>query len=429
MKELAWNHDSKRQIYLASDVSPFSRFPNELEYSPPLHPSIKATKKKKKDSGSDRIFGHLEFYWISPELNCDQASEAKLIFYPQYPETRFSGFLRGTSTVPSEYLREKSGEKYDNRLLFLGTDRASKTYGFLAVGHDDLRVQIRNEAGYDENVGINRLELESTTTAEQRLLLALKKIYLGGWHNGIRLKNGIQVPCTAPQAVGFTLEALLGISPNSDNAPDFEGYEVKAVTVTRSGWDLSKAVTLMTPEPTHGVYCNSINKFLEEYGYADRKGRSNRQNFGGVHRVGTRHQLTGLLLRLVGYSPARPNQMDLGGSLSLVDDRLEAAAAWSFAKLIDTWKKKHELAVYIQAQKRKNPTVQFQYLEDVRICKGADFFNLLRCLAGGLVYLDPAIKSEGWQSGNAKIKKRNQFRIAMRSIPELYQTSKVVSLA
>lgn len=427
VKELAWNHDSKRQIYLSTDLSPFNQFPNRMEVSPPLHPSIRATRKPKA-KGSDRIFGYLDFYWLSPDLSLDNASEAKLIFYPQYPETRLSGFLRGSMTVPSKYLREKSGEVFKNRLLFLGTDRQSKTIGFLAVGHQDLRDQVRNEGEYDQSAGLNRLEISGASTSEQRLLSALRKIHSGGWHNGVRLKDGIHIPCVAPQAVGFTLEALLGIAPNSDNAPDFEGYEVKALTVQKPGWTSSKAVTLMTPEPDIGIYCKSIHEFLSAYGYADRKGRADRQNFGGVYRLGNRHHLTGLLLRLVGYSLSQPDRLDSEGVLALVDDDLHTAAAWSFAKLLDVWKRKHEKAVYVQVHKRTCPAVQFHYLKEVQICEGADFIRVLKCIAEGKLYLDPAVKAEGWNSGNPKIKKRNQFRIPTQSISDLYRTSKFVAI-
>ncbi len=427
VKELAWNHDSKRQIYLSTDLTPFSQFPNRLEASPPLPPNLEATKKS-KPKGSDRIYGHLNFSWISPNLETDQAAEAKLIFYPQYPETRFSGFLKGSNTVPSKFLCAKSGEKYENRLLFLGTDHIQNTYGFLAVGHSNIREDIRLEPEYDEKAGLNKIEIDQSSTSEQKLLTVLRKIHRNGWHDGIRLKHGEIVPCSAPQAVGFTLEALLNIPPNSDNAPDFEGYEVKALTVNKAGWGTSKAVTLMTPEPDIGRYCQSIKEFLEAYGYPDRKGKPNRQNFGGVYRQGVRHPLTGLLLDIVGYSDEVPNRMDGDGMVAFVDKELEIAAAWSFAKLIDTWKNKHEKAVYVQVLKRKNPNTQFRYLNEVQICEGADFFKVMKCISEGTLYVDPAVKAENWLLPGMKIKKRNQFRIAMRSISDLYRTSKRIQL-
>ena len=198
-----------------------------MEVSPPLRPHMQASKKPKAKSG-ERIFGYLDFYWLSPDLSLDSANEAKLIFYPQYPETRLSGFLRGSQTVPSKYLREKSGEVFNNRLLFLGTDRQLKTIGFLAVGHQDLLDEVRststNLIGIESNIGW----LHRRTTAT--FCIAKNSLQ----HDGTRLKDGICIR-VAPQAVGFTLEALLGIAPNSDNAPDYEGYEVKALTVQKPG--------------------------------------------------------------------------------------------------------------------------------------------------------------------------------------------------
>ena len=36
VKELAWNHDSKRQVYLTTDLSAFNMFPNRVQYDPPM---------------------------------------------------------------------------------------------------------------------------------------------------------------------------------------------------------------------------------------------------------------------------------------------------------------------------------------------------------------------------------------------------------
>jgi len=399
-----------------------------LEISPPLHHSIKASQKPKA-KGGDRIFGHLEFYWLSSDLNLDRAKEAKIIYYPQYPETRFSGFLRGTSTVPNIYLKEKSGEIFENRLLFLATDQQSRTIGFLAVGHDKLRTEVLREVGPSQDSGLISLELFSSSTSEERLLSALRGIHLSGWHDGMRLKkDGKRVSYAAPNAVGYTLEALLGIIPKGDNSPDFEGYEVKSLTVKNPNWNLKKPVTLLTPEPDLGIYCKAIKEFFSAYGYADKKGKSNRINFGGRHYVGIESRLTGLMLQLSGYSLSEPERVDSNGVLALIDKELQTAAGWSFIKLLDRWKRKHENAVYLQAQKKTTPTIQFRYLNKIMICEGADFTRVLRCLAEGTLYLDPGLKAENWDSGSPNIKRRNQFRVPLQSISELYRTSKYVSL-
>ncbi len=425
---MAWNHDSKRQVYLSTDLSPFNIFPNHIEDCPPMPTGLVATKKN-KPKGSDRIFGHLDLWWITQDLTIDNAKFAKLIFYPQYPEVRLSGFVRGTKSIPSRFLREKSGETYENRLLFLGTDRTTRTYAFLAVGHTRLRNQVRNESGYEIDAGLNRIELQNDSTSEKRLLTTLSDIHRSGWHEGKRLKKGVTIPYNAPNAVGYTLEALMGIEPNGYNAPDYEGFEIKALTSTKLNWSSKKVVTVMTPEPDIGAYCKSIRAFLEKYGYPDQRGRTDRRNFGGIYKVGgKRHSLTGLILGLTGYSLSDPDHIEPNGRLQLTDEMMEIAAGWSFRKLLEIWTRKHEAAVYVPAISRREPNQQFRYLDQVLICEGADFFRVLRCFLDGDLYLDPSVKAEGWESSTTKIKKRNQFRIKLCSIPKLYKSSKIVSL-
>ena len=97
---------------------------------------------------------------------------------------------------------------------------------------------------------------------------------------------------------------MLGVSANGNNEPDFAGYEVKAMTVSQFGRSENKVVTVITPEPDIGVYQDaSVLEFLERWGYADKKGRPDRRNFGGIYRVGTRHKTTELTLTLTGYDP------------------------------------------------------------------------------------------------------------------------------
>ncbi len=427
VKELAQKHDSKNQIYLTTDLSSFNIFPNKMKFGPPLSTGMVETKKKKK-KGNDRIHGLLDFYWLSVDAKLEQSKHAKIIYYPQYPEARLSGFLKGIKSLPSKYLKEKSGTFFSNRLLFLGTDNNGRTIGFLTVGHESLRDELHCEQEYDLDAGLNRIELRSGSSSEERLLKKLKEIHELGWHNGMRLKNGKIIPCKAPQAVGLTLEALLGVAPNSDNAPDYEGFEVKAMTVPQFGKGLNKAVTLMTPEPDIGLYHGEIKEFMHKYGYPDRNGKTNRQNFGGSHYLGDVHQLTKLMLQLAGYNLEMGDKFDPAGQLELVDEFKKLAAGWTFTHLIEIWKNKHERAVYIPAVKRKSPSVQFQYSNVIQLCYGANFLKVLTGFINGILYYDPAIKAEEWNTKTPKIKRRNQFRIKASNIPELYDKSKIVHL-
>ena len=222
------------------------------------------------------------------------------------------------------------------------------------------------------------------------------------------------------------MEALLNVRPNSRKAPDYEGFEVKALTVSNFNRITSKSVTLFTPDPDSGFYLAGIVEFLRTYGYRDRRGRPDRQNFGGVHRVGQRHNLTNLLLQLTGYDSKNPNSFDSDGALELIDELDQLAAGWSFKKLISHWKKKHEKAVYVPAIKDKS-VVQFQYSNKVEICYGADFFRVLDCLVTGDMCYDPAIRALYW-STRPKTKARSQFRIKASKISSLYSSSRIVDL-
>lgn len=71
------------------------------------------------------------------------------------------------------------------------------------------------------------------------------------------------------------LEAELGIAPNGYAEPDFMGWEVKQYSVRDFVHFRPKSpVTLMTPEPTGGIYQNEgVAEFLKRLGYPDRAGK------------------------------------------------------------------------------------------------------------------------------------------------------------
>lgn len=431
VKELAWNHDSKRQIYLTTDLSAFNMFPNRVQYDPPMPKGLESTRKtRNRDRG--RIFGHLSFRWITPEGAASTASDAKIIYYPQYPEVRLSGFLKGVTNVPSRYLREKSGAVYSNRLLFLGVTGDDAVVALLAVGQAALRDELRALTGYRLDAGLNAIPLlDPTEPTRLRMLRDLKAVHDKGWIAGKRLTGAGAVPCTSPNAVGYTLEAELGVTPNGDNAPDHLGWEIKAHTVTRFGVTTNKVVTVFTPEPDRGLYQErGPLEFLRMWGYPDRSGIADRVNFGGIYRVGRVAELTGLCLQLPGFDPAVPDRMAPDGMVALVTPEGELAAGWSFAKLIDCWRRKHAAAVYVPALKRTSKSdVDFHYGAEVLVCEGTDFLQVLKAMHEGALYLDPALKATGWSSGAPKLKRRNQFRIRMSDVPALYRNSNTECLA
>ena len=432
VKELAANDDSKRQIYLTTDLSAFNMFPNRMEDDPPMPEGMAATQKPRSRERANRIFGHLAMSWIGLDGARFEASLAKLIYYPQYPEVRLSGFLKGADNVPSIYLKEKAGELFVNRLLFLGTTGADEVVAFLAVGHDSLRDDVRRAHGHDSEAVLNEIALFAPRESPRQVLVQrLATINRKGWIAGRRLSAGGAVPYQAPNAVGYTLEAELGVTPNGDNVPDFMGWEVKAHTVAAFESTAAKVVTLFTPEPDLGVYSDeSVTEFLRRWGYADLQGRPDRRNFGGIHRVGQVHERTGLCLRIRGYDRDPTGRVDPEGDLALVAADGEIAAGWSFRKLLDRWQRKHNATVYVPAISRTvEGTRQFCFGASVMLCEQTRFQFVLDAMYDGLLYLDPAVKAEGWSTTAPVIKRRNQFRMKMESVGSLYLHTEVVDVA
>ena len=195
------------------------------------------------------------------------------------------------------------------------------------------------------------------------MLEELGRIHRCGWIDAKRLrKDGTVVPCRGANCGGFTLEAELGVSANSLAEPDFLGFEVKQHAVSGFGRPSSGgAITLMTPEPTGGLYCEAgVEPFVRAYGYADKLGRPDRLNFGGVYRVGSRVGSTGLRMELVGWDSSRSRIADANGGITLLDEADTVAAMWHFTGLIKHWQRKHDRAVYVPSMKSDEVPMQLQ---------------------------------------------------------------------
>jgi hypothetical protein len=184
----------------------------------------------------------------------------------------------------------------------------------------------------------------------------------------------------------------------------------------------------MTPEPTGGYYKNEgVPAFIRRFGYADKRGRTDRLNFGGIHKVGIHHKSTRLAIRLLGYDIPKHQIVDASGSVQLVDEDGLVAASWSFTGLLKHWTRKHQKAVYVPSQCQKEPERKYCYGDKVRLAMRTDFLLFLRAMSEGVVYYDPGIKMEASKRG-AVVKRRSQFRVSSRNIPRLYETIETVNL-
>lgn len=422
-KVLPRNANSKNQVYLAPDLSQLGKIPSgEVT----LHEST-----TKKGGGVEAVFrSALDFYWIRRDGHPCHAPDAKLIFYPQYPEVRLSGFLRGCSDAPSSlYDKGKRGEEPD-RILVLGVGNGTKVLGITLPPESPAAREIGTYYPRDTYGVFCMLPVPGLAAGDGflELMRELCAIHRRDWVPSCRLdKNGVLVPCNAPNCNGNTLESLLGIRSNGYSQPDFRGWEIKARNVPNSAKPGISVVTLFTPEPTAGAYVrDGLLAFMRRYGYADTRGRPDRLNFGGVYRAnGAAHAKTNLCLVVDGFMEGG-RKYSPTGAIRLLDRKDREAMSWSFAKLIDHWKTKHAHAAFVPAQQRLTPDRQYRYGRSILLGEGAEFGLFLAAMEAGKVYYDPGIKVEKASTEKPLTKRRSQFRVSSKDIPALYASSRVV---
>lgn len=407
-KPLAENDNSKNQIYLGSDFSVLNILPVGDIFSD--------TRGE-----STNFKAAMNFFWITDEHKISNAPGAQLILYPQYPEVRFSGFLRGSRGAPSHLLRER----LVGRVLFLGICDDRRVIGYVDISDSGLVKELKS-LGELKSQGvfseIPYVGLNKVVDTRVQLLTELGRIHRLNWIDSKRFTTqGNFIDCLSSNCGGFTLEAELGIIPNSNAEPDYLGWEIKQhASRTLEKFDNGGAITLMTPDPSAGYYAeHGVADFLLKFGYADKRGRSDRINFGGIHIAGKRHPSTGLTLTLIGYDGDSNTITDASGGIYLVADSGQLAAGWSFSKILVHWNRKHNQAAYVPSMMRKTPRQQYRYGSIIRLGENTNALLFLSAVNSGKIYFDPGIKLEN-VSTHPKSKSRSQFRIHPRNLNALY---------
>lgn len=414
VKKLASNDNSKNQVYLGGSFEVLNIFPlSEIK------------TEEAGDWNRERFKASIDFSWISSDGSLYPAPNAQLILYPKYPEVRFSGFLARCENPPSELMTQRLA----GRLLFLSVTDNGKILGYVTAPDSTLAIEF-NELQADDEIGVFKvINLPLTENNRVKLLDELYRIHQLDWITSKRLdKNGNILPCLSPNCGGYTLEAELGITPNGYSEPDFLGWEIKQFGVTNFEKITSSIITLMTPEPTDGIYkTNGIEAFLHTYGYPDKKGREDRINFGGIHKSGVRNNSTNLEMKLIGFDFESGKIRNSSGRIALVDIDGNEAAAWSFSSMLQHWNRKHNQACYVPSLSIKNSVRKYKYGNKVILGTGTDFQLFLQQMAIGNIYYDPGIKIENI-SAKPKIKRRSQFRIKSQFLGKLYKENEIVTL-
>ncbi len=427
VKRLAPNDNGKNQIYLAGDVSSLGEIPTgEVEH-------VAGTSKKRGAPKRGPIFrASVALFWLRPEDGIEPAVHAKLILYPQYSEVRLSGFVKGCRSAPSELFDITKRGRSPGRVLILAPLDDGRVIAAAFAPESAEAMALPQTDGECYGV-MHRFELAVESpklSSEQLLITKLRHIHAREWLEPVYLEaDGSFSPCAGTNCGGVTLESHLGIRANGNSEPDFHGWEVKQHGVFSLARPRAARITLMTPEPSGGVYAEAgAGAFIKRWGYPDRKGRTDRINFGGVYRSGAAlHGLTGLRLALHGYD-VLTGAFDGNGEIVLLDADETVAASWSFAKMMDHWKRKHAKAAFVPSQIRRKPDIRYRYGKEVMLAEGARFKLLLKAFAEGAVYYDPGMKIENAGTAAPEVKRRSQFRVDSRRLAGLYEKMRLVDV-
>lgn len=414
-KSLSSNDNSKQQVYLGGSWEAVRILP--------------IADVNTSGAGNTKHFlAGLRLSWIDASGTERPAPHAKLILYPQYPEVRFSGFLRGVADGPVAVMTSRQ----TGRVLFLGLRRDRTVIAYAATHDSVVARQARSDLAARPTDLLAELPLPdhpSTDSARLQLLQELCRICARGWVGSKQLgKEGQVRPCEAQNCGGLTLEAELGIPKNSRSEADYAGWEIKQFATKQAGLTGHGRITLMTPEPNGGLYATEgAAAFVRAFGYKDLRGRRDRINFGGNFIVGRRASRTRLTLTLDGFDFETRRIVDAGGAVLLVTDDNTVAASWGFAGLMAHWARKHQFAAYVPSQRRLQPRREYRYGPAAYLGEGTDFGLFLSAMAAGKVVYDPGMKLTGLR-GNVELKRRSQFRVSVSNLSPLYNVFSTVSL-
>jgi hypothetical protein len=414
VKNLAPNDNSKNQVYFGGSFEIINVLPiSSVE-------TVDAGDWKR-----ERFKASVNFSWISDEGAIFPAPNTQLILYPKYPEVRFSGFLLGCKNAPSELMTQRLA----NRLLFISVDKQGKILGHVVHPESEIAQEFAKESDLSEHGVFKVIELPQAQNNRSILLSELNRIYNLGWIDSKRLDSDRNIlPCNASNCGGYTLEAELGVTPNGYSEPDFMGWEVKQFGVKRFDKIDASVITLMTPEPTDGLYkTEGVEYFIKTYGYKDKMGRPDRMNFGGVHKAGEIHKTTNLEMRLIGFDTESGKIRNSTGKIALIDKNDNETASWSFASMLLHWNRKHDKACYVPSLSETTGNRKYKYGNNIILGTGTDFQLFLSQMAIGNIYYDPGIKLENI-STKPKVKRRSQFRMKSKFLAKLYKKNEIINV-
>jgi len=405
VKSLSGSQDNeKNQVYLGGSSVVFQRIPGtNLETS-----HSKSIKPKTENPNVLKISQSVDFHWVDP-YGTYKAPNTKLIYYPQYPEMRLSGFIKGTQKSPMA-LRRNFQKRFGERYLLLGITKES-VLGVVVTRRETSGCEVLESLPRwtsSKIFRIRKFSVGKNSIDGASLIKEIKKIAGTGPHKSVTLDRVDELPrdFRGWQGGGYTLEALLGIPRNSISAPDKNGFEIK--TFNKS------SITLITTEPDFGIrQTDGLRVFLKRFGWNGAKDDGSLR-FNGRHYLDGKSAARSKLKLVIRHWDTVNNQPTGTGTpvICLVNSRNEIAAGWSLDRLTESWMKKHAGAVYvetkpIQCSTDKHPRA-YDFNGRIYKCEGTSTLQLVRALLDGIIFLDSGDR----ELANGEGKKRTQWRLA-----------------
>ena len=414
-KVLAKNNNDKQQIYIATDMA-------KVNFLPTGDTEAARSRSSKKNPRGTAIFrANMPLSWLNTDGCLAEAPGTKLIFYPQYPEVRISGFLENCALAPTELLSIKRRGQEPGRILFLGVTQSNTVVAHVVGPGGAVAQEICGTEHPVRHGVLREILLRKTGDSKQLLLSELARIHRMGWVDPVKLTRDGMERYDKRNAIGFTLEAHLGVLPNGDATPDFHGWEVKGSTVKALGRSLSTKISIMTGSPTGGLIREiGWRSFVERYGYRNADKPPGRIDFNGVHTYGVRQKKTGLLLDIEGYENGEI--VNETGGVIIRDKDDEILLKWHFRKFIDHWKRKHSNVVFVPGEASVATPRQFRFDRKVQLGIGTDFFRVFEAIKAGSVVYDSGlwVNPEGTRP-KERGKERHQIRVRPNQISSLYR--------
>ncbi len=273
------------------------------------------------------------------------------------------------------------------------------------LSDQDVRQQLA-----DPNSSLRRrlaTQEQDRTDADHAVLERLRAATQGRWLDTTRHGS---------TGVGMTLEQALGIRPNSDRAPDFHGYEVKAKVGNPPGQTNTNATrqTLFACVADWGVSeLKSSAEILERFGYW-RNGELRLYCEVSAHRVNSQG------LKLTHHEPT-----DAVHERHIADGHESDVAIWPAHRLISYLEAKHRQTIWVYAQ-RSSVSGATRYRYTHAVLTGAPLAGKLPRLIGqGTVTMDHLIKR---RANGSTVEKGPLFKMPTEQLHLLFPARTAMDL-